>query len=156
MISSYIRIGHLPTDTDRERQFKSVFALLIMAFGLLSLEFIFLRERSYLQLVVDSLLFVTSILTLFVLQVSKRCDRAYIFTMIVGLPATGFFLLLDGNREGDLIFLVLIPICAILVLGPRRSIPWFVASVAVVLLVAGVGFVHAADNRELASIGFQP
>lgn len=134
MLTRYVRIGHSLADTASERRLKSVFAVLTIGLALIAITF-WLEDRTQLEHAIDTWLVATCLLTLSVMQFTKRYDSAYVAMLIMGIPGEILLLLLNGNRDGDLNFLALFVICAIPLLGPSRSVFVFVVSVVAVVIV---------------------
>lgn len=133
MLTSYIRIGHAPADTARERRTKSVFALAMLGAILFCAQLVILEEGSSLELIIDALGLVGTVGALAVLQVTKRTDLAYVFAAALLLVVLTAALLVLGNRTGDLSLFAIVPVFAIALLGARQSLFWFAVTVALVL-----------------------
>lgn len=136
MLTSLIRFGHLPTDSARDRRVKSIFAVAMIVGTLFSLQLIYFEERTRLELILDVVALIGTVGSVVVLQIGKRVDLAYVFVAGIALAVLAAALLVVGNRNGDFFILQIIPICAVALLDARRSIPWFAATLSVVLLAA--------------------
>lgn len=134
MLTSYVRIGYTPSDTMREQRVKSGFALAMFGIMLFSFQLILVEERTSLELMIDWLAILATTGALVILQIFKRTDFAFIFVAGLGFIVLTASLLLLGNRNGDLFFYPIIPVFAVAVLGAKRSIPWFVATVILVVI----------------------
>ena len=106
---------------------------------LFSLQLIIFEGRTSLELVLDLVAIVGTVGSLALMQFVKRVDLAFIFVAGVGLVVIGTALLMLGNRNGDLFILQIMPICAVALLGARRSLAWFAATLFVVVLAAAGG-----------------
>lgn len=60
MLTSYLPIGHRPSDNERQRKLKSIFALVMIGCVLLTLDYMLLRQRSSLELGLDLFLLAAS------------------------------------------------------------------------------------------------
>ena len=137
MLKRLVRIGHTETDSDSDRSMKSVFGLLVIGLTVVAVAF-FVQERTALERMTDSWLLAACLVTLSLLHFSKRMDFALFGMLAMGLPGVVCLLLLNGNRDGDLYFIALMAICAIPILGPKRSIPILATGLAAVILVVAV------------------
>ena len=100
------------------------------------LQLIFWEGRTLLELALDCLGIVGTLGSLVLLQLSKRIDVAFIFVAGVILVVLAALLLVVGNRNGDLFLLLIMPVFAATVLGARRSLFWFAATLLVTFIVA--------------------
>lgn len=136
MLTSFIKIGHAPTDSSRDRFVKSTFVIAMIGFTLFLLQLVLFEERTALELILDWVAIVGTLGSLVFLQLRKRVDLAYIFVASFGLTVLAGVLLIIGNRNGDFFLLLMIPLFSIAILGTKRSIPLFTATVLVALLGA--------------------
>lgn len=139
MLTSFIQIGHAPTDSSRDRRVKSIFAIVMIGFTVFILQLVLFEDRTVLELVLDWVGILGTLGALALLQLRKRTDLAFIFVAGVELFVLAALLLIIGNRNGDLFLLPMIPLFAIALLGTRRSLPWFAATFMVTLVAVTGG-----------------
>ncbi len=156
MLTPFMRIGHLPVDTVRDRRTKAIFSIAMVGATLFSLQLIAFEARTSLELVFDWLAIIGSLGALAVLQLSKRVDLAYVFVAAILLVVLAAVLLVLGNRNGDLFFLPIIPIFAVVLLGAKQSLPWFAATLLVVVLAAAGDAVLPALTSPLHRSDLNP
>ena len=139
MLTSFIQIGHVPTDSARDRRGKSIFAVAMIGFTLFILQLVLFEARTGLELVFDWIGIFGTLGALLILQLRKRLDLAFIFVAGLELVVLAALLLIIGNRNGDLFLLLMIPLFAIAILGAKRSVVWFAATFLVALFAAAEG-----------------
>lgn len=135
MITDIIRIGHVSEDSLSTKRLKSLSASCVFVVMCVTLAFFLEPERSAVYRTLDVAALATQLSGLIALHVTRKAENLFYYYvpayMIVDL---GFFLL-NGNREGDVLPFLVIPSVAVVILGPRKSRPWFVMCFLVMLTV---------------------
>ncbi|NNF80526.1 MAG: adenylate/guanylate cyclase domain-containing protein [Rhizobiales bacterium] len=116
-----LSIGHAPGDDAQLRRFKTIFSATMVAVILYSLFFFVAKGRTLIEHTIDLAAMIGCLASLAVLQVSKSLPGAFKVLMAIALPVLFAYYLVHGNRDGDLYFVILLPIAAITFLGPRKS-----------------------------------
>lgn len=128
--------GQTRHDSNAERRAKAILATFVLSFVALGLLFLLDPKRSSLVHLFDATVIICALGVLGVLYFTKSLKIGFFALASVGLTLQLALLLLNGNRGGDLIVIVFVPILAIIMLGPKPSIPWLVASILTCLLPA--------------------
>ncbi len=116
-----LSIGVVAADSAQLRRFKTIFSATMVAVLLYSLLFFAEEGRSAIEHAIDLAAMFGCLASLAVLQISKSLPRSFAVLMAIALPILFAYYLVHGNRDGDLYFLILLPIAAITFLGPRKS-----------------------------------
>lgn len=106
-----------------------VFVIMCMTLG-----FFLEPIRSVLFRAIDVAVLIILVTTLILLHVTRRAEAAFYFFAPSFLTVQLLFLMLNGNREGDVLAFLVIPSAAVVIVGPAKSRPWFAGCFAVMLL----------------------
>ncbi|WP_299723814.1 adenylate/guanylate cyclase domain-containing protein [uncultured Tateyamaria sp.] len=135
MITDHIRIGHAPGDELSIKRLKSMSVIILFVIMCMTVGFFFEPVRSVLFRTIDVAVLIILLTTLVVLHVTRRVEAAFYFFAPAFLIAQLIFLMLNGNREGDVLAFLVIPSAAVVIVGPAKSRPWFAACFLVMLLL---------------------
>lgn len=117
----------------------------------MTLAFFLEPVRSQLFRAIDVAVLVILFTTLIALHVTRKAEAAFYSFAPAFLVVQLIFLMLNGNREGDVLAFLVIPSAAVVIVGPAKSRPWFGACFLVMLLLPLLdGFlpeVSLASNR---------
>ncbi|WP_299879578.1 adenylate/guanylate cyclase domain-containing protein [uncultured Sulfitobacter sp.] len=135
MIVDLIRIGHAPEDPLSLRRMKSMSAVIFFVIMCMTLAFFLEPDRSVFYRALDFVVLGILTTSLLVLHVSRKVETTFFAFFPAFLSVQLVFMLLNGNREGDVLPFLVTPAAAVVVLGPGRSRPWFVVCILVMFLV---------------------
>ncbi|MCL6282872.1 adenylate/guanylate cyclase domain-containing protein [Ruegeria sp. 2012CJ41-6] len=131
MIVDYIRIGHAADDSLRLRRLKSMSTVILLVIMCMALGFFLEPDRSLLYRVLDVAVVVTILTSLSLLHHTRKVETVFYVFAPVFLTIQFIFMLLNGNREGDVLPFLVMPAAAVVVIGPKKSRPWFAACLLV-------------------------
>ncbi|MDP9271812.1 MAG: adenylate/guanylate cyclase domain-containing protein [Chloroflexota bacterium] len=132
-------IGALPTDDPDTRVLKRAVIIASLAVVLVTVVWVLIGSSMGSGLVVWTSIVFAAVVLADIVDFARR-PRLGRFAAVLGVASLGIvfvgYVTLGGSVAGgsDLTWAVLAPIAAIIFYGPRRSIPWFVAFVAIVAL----------------------
>ncbi len=133
-----VTIGHLATDDTRARRSKSTFVFLMCGLVVFSLFLAFMPERTVLEQMADVMTIAILFGCVLVLHTSQNLSAAFAALMAGAVPIFAAFYFLHGNRDGDFYFLALMPASAVTFLGPRRSLPYLMLTVALAVTILAI------------------
>ena len=129
MILDNITLGHSPQDDLATKRLKSVLTFIVVIIMGMTLSFFFFEpNRSLLLRTLDLAALTAEVSSLFLLHYTRSVRKLFNFFCPLLMFIQFCFTLLNGNREGDILPFFVIPAAAVVVLGPKKSIPWFVVS----------------------------
>lgn len=135
MIVDYIRIGHAADDSLSTRRLKSMSVVILTVIMCMASAFFLEPERSIIYRALDVTVVVTILIGLYLLHRTRDVETVFYFFAPAFLTVQLIFMLLNGNREGDVLPFLVTPAAAVVVLGPKRSRPWFGLCFLVMLLL---------------------
>lgn len=135
MITDFIRIGHAPEDNLSTKRLKSLSAGCVFVVICVTLAFFLEPDRSPIYRTLDVAALATQLAGLIALHLTRKAENLFYFYVPAYMVVDLGFMLLNGNREGDILPFLVIPSVAVVILGPKKSRPWFVACFLVMLIV---------------------
>ena len=133
-----LSLGVAPGDDAQLRRFKTIFTATMIAIMAYSLVFFAAQDRSVIEHTIDLAAMLGCLVSLGVLYQTKTLPWAFATLVAIALPILAAYYAVHGNRDGDLYFVILIPIAAVTFLGPSKSRIYFalcLATVAFILLI---------------------
>ena len=120
-----IQIGHALDDDARAQRRKNMSVLVICLVAFSTFLFSLDPTRPPLFRILDYIAISAEVLSIYMLQRYKSTEALFWTFAPVLIGVQYFFLLMNGNTEGDILVFLLVPVAAVVVFGPERSWKWF-------------------------------
>ncbi|MGR1579921.1 adenylate/guanylate cyclase domain-containing protein [Thalassobius sp. S69A] len=124
-LSDLITLGQVPHDPVHLRDLKAMSVVVVLATFCVSLSYFLVPERSDFLKIFDGVIIGVELLSLLAFWRLRSVEALFRIFVPAYLSLMGFFVLLNGTREGDVLAFLVVPCAAVVVFGPRRSVPWF-------------------------------
>lgn len=124
-LSDLITLGQRPDDPVYLRDLKAMSVIVVVATFGVSLSYFLVPDRSAFLQVFDGIIIGVELLSLLAFWRLRSVEALFRIFVPAYLALMGFFVLLNGTREGDVLAFLVVPCAAVVVFGPSRSLPWF-------------------------------
>jgi len=131
---AYIPAGYTLGDDARTRRRKTMAVLVVGMIVFSTFLFSLDSTRPFLFRILDYIAISAEMLSIYMLHRHKSTEALFWTIAPVLIIVQYFFLLMNGNSEGDILAFMLIPVAAVVVFGPERSWNWF--WICIILLFA--------------------
>ncbi|WP_168797784.1 adenylate/guanylate cyclase domain-containing protein [Aliishimia ponticola] len=130
-----ITFAQSPGDDIRTRDLKAMSTVTLLVIMGLSLSYWLLPGRSAFSQTFDAIILLVEITGLIVLYRTRSTTALFYAFVPPYLALMAFFVTFNGSTEGDFMSFMATPCAAVIVLGPRRSVPWFLLCLVTMIVL---------------------
>ena len=124
-LTKNIRLGHASGDDARVQRRKNMAVLVICLVMVSTFLFSLTPGRPALFKILDYTAILFEAFSIFMLLRFKSTTALFWVSAPAIISVQYFFLLMNGNTEGDILAFLMVPVAAVVVFGPERSWSWF-------------------------------
>ncbi len=134
-LSAVLQVGATARDSRHAVRVKMMYTATMLAAAVYSLLIALAPDRTAIERAIDVFAVVMCLVTVLVLHVTKSTHTTFALAFVWIMTVLAGYYFIHGTRDGDMFFVMLLPVAAVAFFGPRRSLKYLVASIVAVVLI---------------------